>query len=424
MKRDELWLEKIKKQLDGYSEPMPQDGWEKLQQALSEVPQATPSVHKQKIIPMRKWSVVAAAAAVLVGVSLISLWLVQSQWVDNVRQESISLQANTPQSVQLRPEEAKQQMIDDIDVVRVEENLQDNVRGRQIAQIIPNVPETIEEDIDEEQATQKEDIEETVEPERKVEQPVRQQKRKSLYSAQEQYERVNSLKKQKSWSVGLSVNSTSGATNLGNEGGVNIIQQSPDGYIGENISFSNTSTGLVSIPEGQELVFKDGIPYLRTHADKITSIEHKQPISLGFSLRKDLAKGFSLETGLTYTYLASDVVLGNNAVETEQKLHYLGIPLRVNWNFLDLKSFTLYVSAGGMVEKCIYGKLGSENQTVKPLQLSAMGAIGAQYNVSKKVGIYFEPGLSYYFDDGSTVQTIRKERPCTFTLQAGIRLTY
>ena len=257
-----------------------------------------------------------------------------------------------------------------------------------------------------------------------MEQPVRKQKRNSLYSAHEQYERVNSLKKHKSWSVGLSINSTGRATNLGNEGGVNIIQQSPNGYIGENISFSNTSTGLVSIPEGQELVFKDGMPYLRTRDDQITSIEHKQPISLGFSLRKDLAKGFSLETGLTYTYLASDVVLGNDAVEKEQKLHYLGIPLRVNWNFLDLKSFTLYVSAGGMVEKCIYGKLGNEKQTVKPLQLSAMGAVGAQYNVSKKVGIYFEPGLSYYFDDGSTVQTIRKERPCTFTLQAGVRLTY
>ena len=257
MKRDELWLEKIKKQLNDYSEPIPQDGWEKLQQALSEVPQATPSVRKQKLIPIRKWSVVAAAAAVLVGVSLVSLWLVQSQWVDNVRQDSISLQANTSQSVQLHPEEVKQQMIDDIDVVRVKESQQESVRSRQIAQVIPNVLETIEEDIDEELATQEGDIEETAEPERKVEQSVRKQKRNSLYSAQEQYEHVNSLKKHKSWSVGLSINSTGGATNLGNEGGVNIIQQSPNGYIGENISFSNTSTGLVSIPEGQELVFKE-----------------------------------------------------------------------------------------------------------------------------------------------------------------------
>ena len=125
MKRDELWLEKIKKQLNDYSEPIPQDGWEKLQQALSEVPQATPSVRKQKLIPIRKWSVVAAAAAVLVGVSLVSLWLVQSQWVDNVRQDSISLQANTSQSVQLHPEEVKQQRIDDIDVVRVKESQQE-----------------------------------------------------------------------------------------------------------------------------------------------------------------------------------------------------------------------------------------------------------------------------------------------------------
>ena len=107
-----------------------------------------------------------------------------------------------------------------------------------------------------------------------------------------------------------------------------------------------------------------------------------------------------------------------------QKLHYIGIPLRANWNFLNRDQVTLYVSGGGMVEKCVYGEIDSEKETVKPLQLSVSGAVGAQYNVSKKVGLYLEPGISYYFDDGSAVQTIRKENPFTFTMQAGIRLTY
>ena len=73
------------------------------------------------------------------------------------------------------------------------------------------------------------------------------------------------------------------------------------------------------------------------------------------------------------------------------------------------------------MEKCIYGKIGSRSETVKPLQFSVMGAVGAQYNISKRVGIYVEPGVSYFFDDGSDIQTIR---PCNFTLQGGIRLTY
>ena len=91
---------------------------------------------------------------------------------------------------------------------------------------------------------------------------------------------------------------------------------------------------------------------------------------------------------------------------------------------MDAKNFTMYVSAGGAIEKCVYGKIGTESETVKPVQLSVMGAVGAQYNISNRVGLYVEPGVSYFFDDGSDVQTIRKENPCNFTLQGGIRLTY
>ena len=171
------------------------------------------------------------------------------------------------------------------------------------------------------------------------------------------------------------------------------------------------------------MVFEDGVPYLR-QAKQVVDIKHHQPISFGLSVCKGLAKGFSLETGLTYTLLSSDAKLAGEEQQIEQKLHYVGIPLRANWNFLDKKLVTLYVSGGGMVEKCVYGKLGSEKETVKPLQFSVSGAVGAQVNATKRLGIYVEPGVAYYFDDGSDIQTIRKENPFNFNIQAGIRLTY
>ena len=43
---------------------------------------------------------------------------------------------------------------------------------------------------------------------------------------------------------------------------------------------------------------------------------------------------------------------------------------------------------------------------------------------SRHVGFYIEPGMAYYFDDGSDIQTIRKEQPWLFALQAGFRLSY
>ena len=189
------------------------------------------------------------------------------------------------------------------------------------------------------------------------------------------------------------------------------------------VSMVSVSNGLLSIPNDQQLVFEDGVPYLR-QANQVVDMEHHQPISFGLSVRKSLAKGFSVETGLTYTLLSSDAKFADSDQKTEQKLHYLGIPLKANWNFLDKKLFTLYVSGGGMIEKCVYGKLGTEKETVKPLQFSVSGAVGAQFNATKRVGIYVEPGVAYFFDDGSDVQTIRKENPFNFNIQAGIRLTY
>lgn len=180
---------------------------------------------------------------------------------------------------------------------------------------------------------------------------------------------------------------------------------------------------IIRIPDNQIVYVKEGVPYVK-NTDDVVDIKHRQPVSFGLSVRKGLAKGFSVETGVTYTLLSSDVQLAGNQHRIDQKLHYIGIPVRANWNFYDKNRFTLYVAAGGMVEKCVYGKLGGEQLTINPLQFSVAGAVGAQFNATKHVGIYVEPGVSYFFDDGSSVQTIRKETPCNFNLQAGVRFTY
>ena len=275
--------------------------------------------------------------------------------------------------------------------------------------------EPVVEDTDHETTMQAE------EPERTREDRYRPSGRDKLHLP----EKNSSGRDTKGWAVGLSVGNTGGFS-LANEGEANVMSDYMPGspIYGGNVDLSSTANGIVTIPDGQELVFKDGMPYLQRREKKIADIDHKQPLSFGVSVRKNLAKGFSVESGLTYTYLASDVRYEGSSEKISQKLHYIGIPVRANWNFVDTKNFTMYVSAGGAIEKCVYGKIGTESETVKPVQLSVMGAVGAQYNISNRVGLYVEPGVSYFFDDGSSIQTIRKENPCNFTLQAGIRLTY
>lgn len=190
------------------------------------------------------------------------------------------------------------------------------------------------------------------------------------------------------------------------------------------VHWNECASSILNVGDGEELVFREGMPYLLKDTEEKAEIEHKQPVSVGVSLRKSLSGRISVETGVVYTYLASDVKYPGTSTVVEQKLHYLGIPVRVNYDVWKKKRFLLYASAGGMVEKCIYGRVDGETESVDPLQFSVTGAVGAQVNVSSRVGLYIEPGVAYYFDDGSSVETIRKEHPCNFSLQGGIRLMY
>lgn len=101
MKDDELWLKKIKERLDDYSEPLPDTGWERLEKVL---PASAPmSVGKKKQIMFRRWAM-TAAAVVLVAVSSVSLWLLQSPVVDEVRRAAEPALATIPDVL---PEQTK-----------------------------------------------------------------------------------------------------------------------------------------------------------------------------------------------------------------------------------------------------------------------------------------------------------------------------
>lgn len=414
---DELWMKKIKKRLEDYSEPIPASGWERLEKELSV---STPSIAgKRRFILLRRRAV-AAAAVLLVAVSSISLWLLQSPVGDEVRRANVSVLTVAPDILSERTTPETPVSIHSLVAQHIE------IPTRQVQKEELASSETLEvaNDFRDKETvavqTEKTEVKQVEEPENRQ----MERRRPSGKSKLQLPVGRKSSSKSGGWSIGLGMGNTGGLGNALKNGGGQYGPAYDYGVSSGKLDLMATADGIVSIPEGQEVFFKDGLPYLRKRERSIESIDHKQPLSFGLSVRKNLAKGFSVETGLTYTYLASDVKFDDNSEKFSQKLHYIGIPVRANWNFVDKKSFTMYISAGGAVEKCVYGKIGSDSETVKPLQLSVMGAVGAQYNISDRVGVYVEPGVSYFFDDGSDVQTIRKENPCNFTLQAGIRLTY
>lgn len=426
---DELWMRKIKERLEDYSEPVPASGWKRLEEALSA---SRPSLAgRRRAIPFRRWAT-AAAAVLLVAVSSVSLWLLQSPAGEEVRRTAVPSLAKMPDDIPANQLPDVQAVIPEPVYEEKKPTAQTAIPRRALmAQQIQILKETKEkENITEvpvageakEENSSVEEIREVSEEEtREVQVARRRPSSRDKLSLPAERKTAES----RGWSVGLSVGNSGGLA-TGNDMALDYPMQDAvgGGGFGGKIDFSQTANGILSVPQGEELVFKDGLPYLQKRGRQIASIDHKQPLSFGLSVRKGLAKGFSIETGLMYTYLASDIRYEDSNDKVSQKLHYIGIPLRANWNFVDKKAFIMYVSGGGAVEKCVYGKVGSKDETVKPLQFSVMGAVGAQYNISKRIGLYVEPGVAYFFDDGAEIETIRKENPCNFTLQGGIRLTY
>ena len=165
---------------------------------------------------------------------------------------------------------------------------------------------------------------------------------------------------------------------------------------------------------------------------------HKQPVRVGLSVAYPLSERLSIGLGLYYTYLSSDFKSGSehNYQSAHQSLHYLGIPLSVNYAFLRSSRFSFYATGGMMTEKCISGQselltvsgssreMEKQSLTEQRLQYSAFGSVGVQMDLVKHVGLYVEPGLSYYLDNHSRVVNLYKDEPLQFNLSAGVRFSF
>lgn len=167
-----------------------------------------------------------------------------------------------------------------------------------------------------------------------------------------------------------------------------------------------------------------------------TEYDHHLPIRIGLSVAYALTDRLSIGTGLTYTRLSSDIkdASRESNYSGEQRLHYVGIPVNLSYKVASSRWISLYGTAGVLAEKCVSGttdegyvvnntmqQTNTHDISSKPLQMSVNAGVGIQFNVHDNVGIYAEPGLSYYFDDGSALQTIYKEKPLNFNLNVGVR---
>ena len=193
------------------------------------------------------------------------------------------------------------------------------------------------------------------------------------------------------------------------------------------------------LDESDKMLFKQNIL-----KDNIAEMEHNQPVSFGVTVSKSIIEGLYLETGLVYSYLYSkskntSAILQNRQT---QSLHYLGIPINLNYNLFSLRSLNVYASLGGMIEKDVYGRFREEgegesiddemkseflrNETISQRnpQLSVNAGLGLSYPLYRDLKLYGKIGGAYYFDAKNDFKTIYSDSKIVMDLSIGIRYEF
>lgn len=183
----------------------------------------------------------------------------------------------------------------------------------------------------------------------------------------------------------------------------------------------------VAMAQGSSNAYLSAEPLQR---DCKETTKHDMPVSFGATVSYSLNDRLALTSGLVYTLATSSFEHGtsSNASKDEQTLHYVGIPLTASYTVWSNNWLKTYVNAGGQADFNVSAKVETEGHTTDidkdRVQLSVGAAAGVQLNVVKQMGVYVEPGVRYYFDNGSNVQTVFKEHPCNFSLQMGLRWNF
>ncbi|MDO4703877.1 porin family protein [Tannerella sp.] len=171
------------------------------------------------------------------------------------------------------------------------------------------------------------------------------------------------------------------------------------------------------------------------HINKL-DVSHKRPISFGLGVSYRLSDRWALQSGVTYTYMTS--TWRTEAIrqgKAKQRLHFVGVPLGVDYKIAEWQRVRFYAGAGAMVEWNVAGSIDTDyyygNEMVhtqhasvrmKEWQWSVNARTGASYPLFRYLSAYVEGNANYYFDNRSSIETIRSEKPFYVSLQAGVRL--
>ena len=417
--REDQWTQRLRDHLADIEAPVPDDLWEKIEARLpKEV--ASPAPKKEaRIVPLwARW----AAAAVIVG-GLVILWNVKSgMWNENSLLSSKSETTKktsaekTPALMKSKKSEESESSESIEQGVKAPTLLAEEIpmESEKKVEEMPLVPVSSEEKPNEPilPVSSEEKSNESIQPISSEKKPNDSEKSPENV-IRELNQKIAAYKQRRSGSATINLYASNGFGNQSYRNGVLMSQELLSNYdYYRNPDSHGTRVGNSPV-------------YLANHEERQNFY---QPISFGLSVNIPISSKFSVSTGVVYTRLSSDFTsIANSLVyERQQKLHYVGIPLTVQYNVWQWYGLNVYATAGGQADfnvKAYMTTEGTETKLEKDnLQWSVNAALGVQYNFIPQLGIYVEPGIKHYFNNGSHIQNYFKHRPTNFNLQIGLRL--
>lgn len=152
------------------------------------------------------------------------------------------------------------------------------------------------------------------------------------------------------------------------------------------------------------------------------SYSHRMPVIVGITTRIRVTEKLGITTGLEYslyTSLYTDSLLSGDRT---QHVHYLGVPVRLDWVFVSNKWLDIYAGAGMKGDFCLGATVAEIELGRDGSAFRLLGASGIQFNATSYLGIYVEPVISWTLPSKRRVlSTYSNEHPWMFSVAAGVR---
>lgn len=441
------WTSKLRDQMTDYQEPVKHDLWAGIAQSLAQnqpvagenrVPENHPVKRvekepKARVVTLKRWSAAAAAVALLgIGGSYVYLHQEDVEQGNAQLASLASSEASSASSVASSSlSAASSSHSKQVPLLAADNKSADSKSRQKAASSAASLLSSDYASVPVQSAAPMNDEGETMVAVASDEAPLVASKYKSAESAQSQAEPNSSFyhfsRNSEVAGVSMKLYAENFGAGMGNvNSGSNIVNRYSDSGV-----MADPMPGVYPDPS---VGGSNDVDYLMAAAYKALQkspqgkAKHHAPVSVGMQIAFGVAPRLSLSTGVVYTRTSSDFYpyAPNNDYNVHQVLHYVGIPVGLNYELWRSGGFHAYVMAGAEAAYNVKNDTdedGTRKQDAKRdrMQFSGKASLGAQYDISPSVGLYIEPGAKYYFDNGSDIENTFKDKKLNFNLQFGLR---